>query len=88
MTHYLQVLGSLLETELNTEHLMAVWEGRLEEIEALIDQDRDLRQLLEQLKSHKDDYKLLPGAPAKVVRLDEFLRKRKRSRPGIGDLNS
>jgi proteasome assembly chaperone (PAC2) family protein len=76
MTHYLQVLGSLLETELNTDHLMAAWEERLEEIEELIDQDRDLRQLLEQLKSHKDDDKLLPGTPAKVVRLDEFLRKR------------
>jgi len=81
MTHYLQVLGSLLETELNTDHLMATWEERLEEIEELIDRDRDLRQLLEQLKSHKDDDKLPPGAPAKVVRLDEFLRKRSDTDP-------
>jgi hypothetical protein len=81
MTHYLQVLGSLLETELNTDHLMVLWEERLEQIEQLIHQDRELRQILEQLKSHKDDDKLLPGVPAKVVRLDEFLRKRNDAGP-------
>jgi hypothetical protein len=76
MSHFLGILGKLVDLPLNTKHLIEVWEHRVEEIEALIDQDRELRQLLEQLRECEAGRKASGSACNKVVRLDEFVRRR------------
>jgi proteasome assembly chaperone (PAC2) family protein len=76
MSHYLRVLGKLLGLPMNTNHLLEVWKGRQTEIEGLIEQDRELRQLLEQLKDCEGGGRALSGSSAKVVHLDEFLKRR------------
>ncbi len=76
MSHFLGTLGKLVDLPLNTSHLIEVWEHRVEEIEALIDQDRELRQLLEQLRDCEAGRKASGSNCNKVVRLDEFVRRR------------
>jgi hypothetical protein len=76
MSHYLRVLGQLLGLPMNTGHLLEVWKERQTEIEALIEQDRELRQLLEQLKNCEAEGRTACGSRPKVVSLEEFLKKR------------
>jgi len=76
MSHYLRILGQLVELPLDTNHLLATWDQRLSEIEALIEQDRELRQLLEQLKNCEQEGKAPGESHCKVLRLDKFLKKR------------
>jgi predicted ATP-grasp superfamily ATP-dependent carboligase len=76
MNHYLQTLGSLLQTQLDTHHLLIAWEQKLEQIETLIDKDRELKQLLEQLKNHDADRKSSPHHVSKILRMDEFAKRR------------
>ncbi len=76
MNQYLQILGQLVDVPLNTNHLLDAWEHRLTEIESLIEQDRELRQLLEQLRNCEQVSKEGGEKPCKVVRLEEFLKKR------------
>jgi hypothetical protein len=77
MSHYLRILGQLVELPLDTNHLLATWVQRLSEIEALIEEDRELRQLLEQLKNCEQEGKASGGSHCKVLRLDKFLKKRR-----------
>jgi hypothetical protein len=82
MSHYFQVLGGLLGVKLDTQHLETAWQQRLQQIDELISQDRDLQQLLEQLKAGQCQRKIESGNCAKVVRLDEFLKKKTDQEPG------
>ncbi len=73
----LGILGSLLGLEFNTDHLVKRWEKRVQEIEALITQDLELQRVLDNLKKQRESEP--PASPAKIVRLDEFLKKRNES---------
>lgn len=73
----LGILGSLLGLEFNTDHLVKRWEKRVQEIEALITQDLELQRVLDNLRKQKESEP--PTSPAKIVRLDEFLKKRNES---------
>jgi hypothetical protein len=81
MNHYLQTLGSLLKTPLDTHHLLVAWEQKREQIETLIDKDRELKQLLEQLKNHGAPGKDAPKNASKILRMDEFAKKRNNVEP-------
>jgi predicted ATP-grasp superfamily ATP-dependent carboligase len=81
MDHYLQTLGRLLDTQLDTHHLLIAWKQKLEQIETLIDKDRELKQLLEQLKSHDTHRKGSPQNASKILRMAEFAKKRNNVEP-------
>jgi hypothetical protein len=78
MAHLLRILGDLLDLEFETEHLLDNWKRREREIEELIEQDPELRQALENMKNDDQPQSLL-STSAKVVRLDEFLKRRHQS---------
>lgn len=78
ISHLLEMLGALVGAEFETGRLEQAWEKREKEIEGLIRDDQELRQTLEGMK--RDDRLDGVGSlrlPAKVVRLDDFLKKRK-----------
>lgn len=79
MARMLHILGALLEVEFDTGPLMTAWEKRSREIAEMIQQDKDLRQVLESLK--REDRPRLPvqrpvRGPSKIVRFEEFLKRR------------
>lgn len=73
----LQILGALLNLEFDTTSLLESWKRREREIEDIIQQDHDLLNLLESMKK-EDRETRPPSRSSKVVRLDEFMRKRLR----------
>jgi predicted ATP-grasp superfamily ATP-dependent carboligase len=76
MSHYFQVLGEMLGIALETDHLAAAWEERVQQIERMMKQDDEFRKLLEQLKGADGRGRAARRPDSKVVRLDDFLRKR------------
>lgn len=68
------VLGGLIGTPFDTAALVERWDERELEIEHLISEDEELKKIFETLKKERSG----EGHPqtSKVVRLDEFLRKR------------
>ncbi|MCE5242047.1 MAG: PAC2 family protein [Syntrophobacteraceae bacterium] len=75
MARLLGILGSLLGVEFDTGRLLNAWQKRSGEIAEMIQQDQDLRQVLDSLK--KEDRGLGPvHGKSKVVRFEEFLKKR------------
>jgi len=77
MAQCLQILGRLLGLEIDTRPALQGWDEKVREIENLIQQDADLRQILDGLRKNPDSGK--PRSvlvPSKVIRLDEFLRRR------------
>lgn len=80
MAHCLQILGMLLGLEVDTRHLLQRWQERVQEIENLIQEDPDLRRLLENIRGNHS-----PGKPrsvfvaSKVIQLDEFLKRRQQN---------
>jgi hypothetical protein len=81
MHHYLQALGGLLEMQIDTQYLLTEWEDKLEQIESLIEKDRELKQLLDQLKNNQTPKKGSTVNAPKVVRLDDFVKKRNNLEP-------
>jgi hypothetical protein len=77
--HLTSMIGKLLEIEFPVEYLLDAWQGRREEIESIIQQDPQLRQTLDGMKEELMSGK--KGRPAKVLRFDEFLRKRNEATP-------
>lgn len=75
----LEILGHLLGKDLTAEDLVAAWKEREQQIEQIIGQDQGLRQTLESLKQQKVMKKTAPGG--KVVRFEDFLKKRNHSEP-------
>ncbi|MFP5213520.1 MAG: PAC2 family protein [Acidobacteriota bacterium] len=74
----LSMLGGLLDVELDTGHLMDAWGEREREIEALIEDNDEIRQTIESMRGdRKPARKHQPaGGPAKVVQFNEFLKRR------------
>ena len=76
MSHFLRTVGALVGLPLDTQHLIDAWEYRLTELEQLIEQDRELRQLLKQLRDCQSTTETSGENRSKVVHLNEFLKKR------------
>ena len=79
MARLLQILGKLLQIEFDTTSLLKAWQKRSREITEMIQQDKDLRQVLESLK--KEDHPRGPipkpvQGPSNIVRFEDFVRKR------------
>jgi hypothetical protein len=77
VARFLQILGALLNLEFDTTALLESWKRRQREIEDSIQQDPDLLSMLESIKK-EDSASRSTSRSSKVVRLDEFLRKRPR----------
>lgn len=75
MARVLEILANVTGVSIDTEHLWLRWEKRLKEIEELIQQSDELAKVLDSLKKGQPR-KPFFGDSAKVVRLDEFLKKR------------
>jgi hypothetical protein len=75
MARVIEILASVLGLSIETEHLSLRWERRLKEIEDIVQQNDDLLEVLESLKKGQPP-KSFFGESSKVVRLDEFLKKR------------
>lgn len=80
----LQLLGKILGMEFKTSHLRKAWLEREKEIEELIQQDPELRQMLETME-REPSLRQAPSQAAKVIRLDEFLKRRHEMDPESGD---
>jgi hypothetical protein len=80
MATLMDILGTLLDFQVDTLPLLETWREREKEIESNIHQDQDLHQILESMK--KQDRTSKPSSPtSNVVRLDEFLQKKHRPPP-------
>lgn len=75
----LGILGRMLGMELAAEELVTAWKEREQQIEQIVGQDKGLQQTLESLKQQKVMKKI--GPSAKVVRFEDFLKKRSLSDP-------
>jgi hypothetical protein len=74
--HYLKILTRFTGGEPDTTHLLKAWKDRQSRIESYIEQDDQLRQTLELLKQQERPHKISSYSPAKIVRMEEFLRRR------------
>jgi hypothetical protein len=74
----LQILGQVLNVGIETEHLSMRWGRRVKEIEEFIQQNEDLVEVLDSLKKGQKRKPFLRDS-SKVVRLDEFMRRRDES---------
>ena len=73
---FLDMIGALLGVEFDTVRLLASWHKKEKEIQELIQSDRELHDLLEEMRKAEP----LSGPPQRarnVLRLDEFVKKRK-----------
>lgn len=75
MARMLDILGHVLELRIETQHLTARWERRSKELEEAIQKNDELVEILESLKKGQMR-KPFFGESSKVVRLDEFLKRR------------
>ncbi|GLI36268.1 PAC2 family protein [Desulforhabdus amnigena] len=75
----LHAIGTILDVEFKTDHLSQIWERRQKEIEELIENELELRQAMETQK--EPGFFQPPVQPsAKVIEIDEFLRRRRERR--------
>jgi hypothetical protein len=70
----LEIIGALLGFTLDPLHLRQRWEEREGDIEELIHNNHELRQAIEVLK--KDRHRRQGDFPSKVVRMDDFMKKK------------
>ena len=72
-------LNLLLELEVNTTELDLSWKLVEEQIDGLIEKNEQLKQHVEELKrrEQRGSFTPRPSSPAKVIRLDEFLKQDK-----------
>lgn len=70
----LEIIGTLLGFTLDPVHLRQKWEERAGDIEELIQNNHELRQAIEVLK--KDRHRRGAGFPSKVLRMDDFMKKK------------
>jgi predicted ATP-grasp superfamily ATP-dependent carboligase len=75
----LEIIGTLLGFTLDPVHLRQRWAEREGEIDDLIHGNQELRQAIEALKT--DRQRRQPGSHGKIVRMDDFARKRQEPRP-------
>jgi proteasome assembly chaperone (PAC2) family protein len=78
MARCLRILARLLKMDFDVRRLEEGWHERQKTIEELIQNDLELQQALESMKHDKATRD--PG-PAKVVRFDSFLKKRRDPSP-------
>jgi hypothetical protein len=77
IAHYLRVIARLFDVEIDVDYLLERWSHREKEIQNLVQNDLELRQMLESVKEQKHSRVPRHFAPtSKVIRLEEFLRKR------------
>ncbi len=74
MARLLGILGPIMGLHFETARLVALWEKREKEIEELIEQDQELRKVVDNLKKQPEEEH--PAPSTKIVRLEEFLKKR------------
>lgn len=75
IAQFLKMLGTVFRLDFRTRHLMERWKEREKEIEELIQQDPELRHMLESMdREHPSPRPPFPTS--KVIRLDDFLKKR------------
>jgi proteasome assembly chaperone (PAC2) family protein len=79
MANLIKLLGKLLGVEVETLHLEEAWLEHEREIEDLIDQDPELRQMLDSM--NEPSLREAPQRGSKVIRLDEFLKRRQAMEP-------
>lgn len=84
LVRILEILGKFLGREWNLQHLKDRWESRLQDIEALLEQDPNLQQKLEAIRIEKASADPALDSP-KVIRLDDFLKKKSNTDPEGGD---
>ena len=82
--HLLQLLGKILGMEIETDHLQEAWQKHEKEIEDLIQNDPDLRHMLESMDKEPSMHEPRPRG-SKVIRLDEFLKRREEMESNDGD---
>ena len=72
-------LNLLLELEVNTTELDLSWKLVEEQIDGFIEKNEQLKQHVEELKrrEQRGSFTPRPSSPAKVIRLDEFLKQDK-----------
>ena len=80
MAHLLQLLGKLFGMEFTTRHIEEAWQEHEKEIEELIQQDPELRHMLETM-DREPSLREIPKPKSKVIQLDEFLKKRQALEP-------
>lgn len=78
MARLLGILGQLLNLTIETRHLTARWERRTKDIEETIQKNDDLMEMLESIKKGQVRRPFF-GESSKVVRLDEFVKRREES---------
>lgn len=72
----LDIVGALFGIQFDTTRLLVSWHKKEREIEDLIHSDQELRRLLDGMK-REEPLTTTDPAPHNVLRLDEFLKKRK-----------
>lgn len=85
LAYLLRLLGKLLGVELRTRHLHEAWKVHEKEIESHIQQDPELRRMLETMENEVSLGAETSERKTKVIRLDEFLKKRHTTEPGGGE---
>lgn len=75
----LEIIGAILGFTLDPVDLRRRWEEREGDIDELIHNNHELRQAIEVLK--KDRHRRVTGLPSKVVRMDDFMKKKHDPQP-------
>lgn len=80
MARLLQILARLLALELDVSDLVARWQQHLLQIEEFVAQNEDLQRILESAKGDRQA-RQPQSLPAKVINLDDFLKKKHEPAP-------
>ncbi len=75
MARWLEILGQLLELELDASDLVAGWQHHAREIEEFVTQDQDLQRILKSARKDRQEHRS-QTLPAKIVSFDDFLKRR------------
>ncbi len=74
--HFLRTVGRMLGFKPNVSHLVAAWKERRARIESSIEENGELSQTLEAMKQRKREPWPEHRPAAKIVRMEEYLRRR------------
>lgn len=82
LAHLLRIIARILDFDFPGKRLVELWKKREKEIEELIRGDHDLSEIIQAMKrGERPNRKAPPLATSKVVRLDEFIRRRLETDP-------